>query len=545
VALAAVEAAAIAAFVGATIAAATPLRAALGPMWDYVWIWHAGVSGAWTIGLAGRRLIAAADPALRLAALGDAGAAALERRLRLGVAVGLGGWLAAGLFPTLGAGIGPAILAVLTSVTGVALWLVAAALRAQRSLAAHAAALIGVHFRTLPAAVAHRAAQAAPVLLAVYLIAAGAYWAVHWLESGVQRLAGPLGAAAMALVLPTLDRAAEGQAARRLAGLPNGPALLDALRAIWRSALAAMAVLGGFALWGVDAATLLRGPAATAWSGAVVDLVAVLAVAWLAWRLARAALPDGAQADVAADGDEGGVAAPGARRATLAPLLRGVMRVMLVALAAFSILSSLGVDVAPLVASAGVVGIAIGFGAQTLVRDVFSGLFFIADDAFRLGEYVEFDGGLKGTVEAISLRSLRLRHHLGGVITVPFGELRSVTNQSRDWVIFRLDFRMEPETDPAAVKQIVRALGADLAADAEHGPKLIEPPKSQGVFMIDDDSALVMRVKFKCRPGAQWVLRRELYHRLTRAFAVNGVRLARRKVEVVGTPLAEVAAAGA
>jgi len=207
-------------------------------------------------------------------------------------------------------------------------------------------------------------------------------------------------------------------------------------------------------------------------------------------------------------------------------------------------LSSLGVDVAPLLASAGIVGIAVGFGAQTLVRDVFSGVFFLVDDAFRIGEYVEFDTDLKGQVEAISLRSLRLRHHLGPVITVPFGELRAVTNHSRDWVILKLDFRMEPDTDPTQVKRIVKAVGAEVAADPELGSKLLEPPKSQGVSMIDEDSALVIRVKFRCRPGAQWALRREVYHRLTRAFAANGIRIARRRIEVVGGP-PEAAAADA
>src|ERR687883_690604 len=104
-------------------------------------------------------------------------------------------------------------------------------------------------------------------------------------------------------------------------------------------------------------------------------------------------------------------------------------------------LSALGVDIGPLLAGAGVVGIAVGFGCQKLVQDIVAGIFFLIDDAFRVGEYVEA-GGLKGTVEAISIRSMRLRHHRGAVQTLPFGELKSVKNHSRDWVIIKLDFRV-------------------------------------------------------------------------------------------------------
>ena len=100
----------------------------------------------------------------------------------------------------------------------------------------------------------------------------------------------------------------------------------------------------------------------------------------------------------------------------------------------FSALLELGINVSPLFASAGVVGLAIGFGAQTLVRDIFSGAFYLFDDAFRRGEYVDI-GTVKGTVEKISVRSFQLRHHLGPLHTIPFGEIHSLTNYSRDWVM--------------------------------------------------------------------------------------------------------------
>ena len=111
-------------------------------------------------------------------------------------------------------------------------------------------------------------------------------------------------------------------------------------------------------------------------------------------------------------------------------------------------------------------GIAIGFGAQSLVKDVVSGIFFLIDDAFRIGEYVEIDS-LRGTVEKISIRSLQLRHHRGAVHTLPFGELKSLTNHSRDWVIMKLEFRVPFDTDLKLVKKLIKQVGANLQANPD------------------------------------------------------------------------------
>ena len=100
-------------------------------------------------------------------------------------------------------------------------------------------------------------------------------------------------------------------------------------------------------------------------------------------------------------------------------------------------LSALGVEIGPLIAGAGVVGVAIGFGAQTLVKDIIAGMFYLLDDAFRVGEYIQ-SGNYKGTVESFSLRSVKLRHHRGPLYTVPFGVLGAVQNMSRDWVIDKI-----------------------------------------------------------------------------------------------------------
>ena len=116
----------------------------------------------------------------------------------------------------------------------------------------------------------------------------------------------------------------------------------------------------------------------------------------------------------------------------------------------------MGVNIGPLLAGAGIVGIAVGFGAQTLVRDILSGIFFLFDDAFRIGEYIDVGEG-KGTVERMSIRALMLRHQLGHVYTVPFGAIRRVANYSRDWMIMKLEVRVPFDTDLERMRKIVKA----------------------------------------------------------------------------------------
>ena len=145
-----------------------------------------------------------------------------------------------------------------------------------------------------------------------------------------------------------------------------------------------------------------------------------------------------------------------------------------------------------------------GFGAQTLVRDIISGAFYLMDDAFRLGEYIDV-GDAKGTVEKIGIRSMQLRHHRGPVNIVPYGAIRRMTNQSRDWVVEKLEFRLTYDTDIAKVKKIIKRIGQELAADPEMGPHILQPLKSQGVLAMED-SAMLVKAKFTAKPGEQFVI---------------------------------------
>jgi small-conductance mechanosensitive channel len=218
------------------------------------------------------------------------------------------------------------------------------------------------------------------------------------------------------------------------------------------------------------------------------------------------------------------------RLATLLPIFRNVIVSLLAVFGTMVVLANLGVDIGPLFAGAGVIGIAVGFGAQTLIRDIFSGAFFLIDDAFRKGEYIEV-GNVKGVVEKISMRSFQLRHHLGAVHTVPFGEITQLTNYSRDWVLMKLPLRLTYDTDVEKVRKLVKKIGQRLLEDPVVGHLFLQPLKSQGVYAMED-SAMIIRVKFMTRPGDQFVTRKVVYAAIREVFSREGIRFAHREVTV-------------
>ncbi len=315
---------------------------------------------------------------------------------------------------------------------------------------------------------------------------------------------------------------------------PYDESIKAAIARTGRSFLTAAGLLIILSIWGLDPATLAAAGTAERVFQAVINVGLTALVGWTIWDFTRTIIDVRTAAEQPADsGDEGGDGEGGlgvSRAATLLPLLRSFAFAAIALTCLFSALSSMGVNVAPLVAGAGVIGLAIGFGAQTLVKDVVSGVFFLIDDAFRRGEYIDL-GTVKGTVERISVRSLQLRHQLGAVHTIPFGDIAALTNYSRDWVIMKLPLRLTFDTDPQKVKKIVKTIGAEMMDDETAGDGLLEPPKSQGVIQMED-SAMILRVKFKAIPGKQFVIRRELLHRIRAAFEAQGIRFANREVTV-------------
>ncbi|QND20209.1 mechanosensitive ion channel family protein [Rhizobium leguminosarum bv. viciae] len=277
-----------------------------------------------------------------------------------------------------------------------------------------------------------------------------------------------------------------------------------------------------------------------------IRIVIVLLVTDVIWKLASTLIDS--QMAVASRSEQGGHHdGPDARRRqrlnTLLPILRNVLFLAIGAVGFLMILDAVGIQIGPLLAGAGVVGIAVGFGAQTLVKDIISGVFYLFDDAFRIGEYIQA-AKYKGTVEGFSLRSIRLRHHRGPVTIVPFGELGAVQNLSRDWVIDIITLTLNYDSDLEEVRKTIKRIGVELLEDAELGPNIIEPLKMQGIEQMADYGVQI-RLKFMTKPGEQFGVRRKALAMLKKTFAEKGIQFATPTVHVSGGPADAAATAAA
>ena len=305
---------------------------------------------------------------------------------------------------------------------------------------------------------------------------------------------------------------------------------------IFRFVLIALLFFIILGLWGIDLSFGLF------FAAYALKIIMVVIVGFVVWEFAKSRIDRKLKEempDTDEDMEEGG--AGGSRIGTLLMLLRKFILAIMVVMITLIVLSNLGVNIGPLIAGAGVIGLAIGFGAQTLVKDIISGIFFLIDDAFRVGDFIE-TAGTKGMVEHISLRSLRLRHPRGPVHTIPFGGMGTLTNNSRDYIISKLDFRVRYDTDVDKVRKLFKKINNKVMKDEEMGPVMLGKIKSQGVREMDD-SAMIMRVKFKTIPGEQFVVRREVFRLMQESFRENGIEFAHRNVTVYLPP--EEKAAGA
>jgi small-conductance mechanosensitive channel len=261
--------------------------------------------------------------------------------------------------------------------------------------------------------------------------------------------------------------------------------------------------------------------------------VLIVFLAWLTFEAIDIAIDRKIEAEggytTAAPGEESGDAGT-SRLTILLPLFRNFLLIVIVVIAGMIALAELEVDFALLFAGAGVLGLAIGFGAQSLIRDIFSGAFFLMDDACRIAEYIDV-GSVKGSVEKISLRSMQLRHHRGALHTIPFGEIKHLTNYSRDWVMMKLPPRVSYNTDVDKVSKLVKNLGKELMSHPDVGHMFMQPLKSQGVFKMED-SALIIQVKFMTKPGEQFMTRKLVYEEIQKLFEENGIEFAHQRVTV-------------
>ncbi|MEA2114854.1 MAG: mechanosensitive ion channel [Thermodesulfobacteriota bacterium] len=312
--------------------------------------------------------------------------------------------------------------------------------------------------------------------------------------------------------------------------------LLPYLLLISRLLLIGLLGLWILSLWGYP----------VAFSDAVIDkgleILFTLLVAFFLWKvidlfirnhLKNKELAQAAEEDV---DSEWGDAPLLDRSQTLLPVVRKFIGITMVVMTIMLILSVLGVNIGPLLAGAGVVGIAIGFGAQKLVSDVLSGLFYLLDDAFRVGEYIEA-GSITGAVEKITLRNVMLRHHRGMLQIVPYSDLGAITNYMRGGIVVKFNLQFPYDTDVDVVRKVIKRVGIAMLDDPEFGKNFIKQVKSQGIREVGD-SILTIRVKFTAKPGTHFLIRREAYRRITDALAAKGIHYAHRKVIVEVPPIA-------
>jgi moderate conductance mechanosensitive channel len=350
------------------------------------------------------------------------------------------------------------------------------------------------------------------------------------LLSYFQAIVTTLGVLIVVLVTERMTERGWHDAEPAVAGTPGGAVerlVAQGCHRILRATVLLVAATALAWVW-IDAIELPRADAGRAMQSSVAALL-TLFVAYIAWELTRLAIDrhlqnvaSGPKLPGVADDDE---ASPGSRLQTILPMLRAAFGVLIAVVVTLIVLSHLGIDTAPLIAGAGVFGLAISFGAQSLVRDIISGLFYLWDDAFRVGEYID-TGRLKGTVEALGIRSVKLRHHNGPLHTIPYGQLGAVTNQSRDFATLKFNLRLEPGTDIELVRKTAKQLGLAMQELPEIAAEVMLPLKMQGIAEVTDN-AVVVRFKFTARPVKPSWIQREYLKAMYRVFAEKGIAFAR------------------
>jgi moderate conductance mechanosensitive channel len=238
------------------------------------------------------------------------------------------------------------------------------------------------------------------------------------------------------------------------------------------------------------------------------------------------------------DGDGAPVSA--SRLRTVMPVLRMTAGIAILILGSLLVLSELGVNITPLIAGASVLGLAVSFGSQSLVRDIVSGVFFLAEDSFRVGEYI--DGSkVKGTVEGFSIRSIRLRHQNGPLHIVPFGQLTHITNFSRDWTTVKFNLAFSIDTDVELLRKTVKKIGLEMINEPAFAKDLLAPLKMQGIVDIKDAS-LIVRFKFTALPTNPSLIQRTAIRRMFDALPKLGIEFAKPPYATFGFGALEPAA---
>lgn len=320
-----------------------------------------------------------------------------------------------------------------------------------------------------------------------------------------------------------------------------GPDELGQLRASARRPVLIARILTFLLVWVVLALPLLEAigvPVNIGLDSGVVRLwlfasglriVAIVIVAWLVLRVAL--LATGRLSRELSGGEGLDVLERTKRAQTLGRLVHNVLAVLISSIAVLMVLRELGVDVLPMLTGAGIVGVALGFGAQWLVRDVIAGFYLILDNYVRVGDVAAING-VGGVVEAINLRTIVLRDAEGTVHVFQNGAINTLSNRTKDFSYYVIDLNVAYGQDSDRVVALIRRVGEELRADAAYQGSILEPIEIWGVDAFLD-TKITIKLRIKTLPQKQWEVGRELRRRLLQAFQREGVSLAAPTLHVV------------
>ena len=294
---------------------------------------------------------------------------------------------------------------------------------------------------------------------------------------------------------------------------------LPLIQSVARGVLYVLVLLAVLQAWGLDIFSWFASEAGRFVIGRAIMIFLIVGIAVVAWEIVGALI----ERYLAATDAEGNSVTRSQRARTLLPLLRNVFTVVLTVVVTMTVLSELGLNIAPLLAGAGVVGLAVGFGAQTLVKDVITGVFILLEDSISAGDVVDV-AGHSGVVESVTIRTIRLRDISGTVHTVPFSDVSSIKNLTRDFSYAFMEIGVAYREDIDTVIAVIEELGADLRADPEFAGKILEDIQVQGLDRFAD-SAVIVRARIKTKPLQQWGVRRAFNLRMKRRFDALGIEI--------------------
>jgi small conductance mechanosensitive channel len=397
----------------------------------------------------------------------------------------------------------------------------------------------------------HRLADVWHVLAIVYVAASYLIWALD-VPGGFEYLlrATVLSAVVLALlrlVLAGLQRIVQRGFALSIDLKQRFPALetrtnryLPVLEKLLQIALYVFTALWLLEIWGVDSFAWLASELGRRLTGSVVTIVIIVIGAALLLEIMDAVI----ERYLSPKDARGRPVMRSARARTLLPLMRNAMRILLGVMVTLIVLSELGVNIAPLLAGAGVVGLAIGFGAQTLVKDVITGFFILAEDTLSVGDVADIDGNA-GVVEAMTIRTIRLRDGSGTVYTIPFSAVTTVKNLTKDFSFAMFNIRVTYGSDIDKAIELMRGVAAEMRQDPHFRYLLLDDLEVMGLDQFTD-TALVLMARLRTPPGKQWTVSREFNRRLKAAFDAHGIDFPnpQRAIRVLGDTLAGARPAG-